>query len=1243
MCQEKIIRNQDGKESRFTLVPSDKEKSSYARGASCTVFKVIDSNGKFWLIKQYNKDINEYTVQRNRDIGLQIWKHHYETGDNYLSDDYLFGTDEEGALCQVFRLYSQTQTGELFPLSCMCSVSREDLCERLRSLLHAFKGLLSHVARFHEMGYVHCDINLSNVLPFNVNQQMHIQLIDWDSVLQVEKLGTMSAEDIRNYLLTRSSQKMCISGLEGIICTVEDINEFARLDFSDESLGFVWDTTALARLLCFLLFGNSTFLQDSSNELISCYSEYFPQSYLLLKEFFSGALSQRWEDRFTSCSDMSERLDEVIRGLPFSSINYQNAHAELVVEELKKRKKLKKNHGCDSMEDLIKEISFEILPHIQLGERVFVQQGGRSPMEQLMECSHDKALFLYGEGGGGKSTTARHFYYTTLRKKPHDRLVLYYSLTKRDTDAIADYLNNPLRADLQTPRTAAEKPIVLLDALDEAAVTTSTSPDAYQRLFDMLAKYTDRYLLIVTSRTLPPTETRKENATQNREGEKEEEKKKTFTELFRTGRFLELDDAQMRGYLAKVKGVSLEDIRRDSGEELIETLRNPMMLRLFVQIAETDEELKKEALSVTNEVKLMQLYFQKLFRDDFDETYRKGKIDNELYDSIGYTQETFQKECMAIAEATLLSEPVELRPETKRIFSSIITPVSEEVLDARCKEFAETVYWDMFMDYSDEARQRYIEDIENAGISFENRANQRAYEKICTHLRDFVNNTKSRPDKVAKNEELPSIRSFICGITSIHYTFPYNPLISQRILSELRDFNKYYCEDYTRVIDPFVFAHKGFRDYFCAFALSKLFEGLFANLKGNHKADQSQIKKGISRGHEARPGRFPEKLKHFFIPVPYFYFDSQEYRTCESFFQGLDSVLPLSKNEWKYTGIFLGLNSIENKKFAKERVKQFKYLYECYFGQLCTFGREHSVLNDIYRMLCMTYRFFQEDPFEPSAEIPTATGFGTLFFGMEGEEQEERWKKKKTFSASEAYGSRYATVYKVPDGLTRIRPFDYSPNMTTVIFGEDVEWVQPHAFDDCPNLKEIDISNNQNFVQKKGVLFQKNGGYPIWPQPLPNEITVPGEVETIDTSLLSDPILPYGKTEKLVFEEGVQSIWTNIFDNCSKLVHVVLPESLIGFSELHSFRNCPNLKYLTVSPNFFSLLDPMMLRNSGRDDSLAFAPTVIRIYFNGTSREWQKAEKPENFFTDYFPKLQEVVCVKDGVTLTRRGRKTMMS
>jgi hypothetical protein len=215
--------------------------------------------------------------------------------------------------------------------------------------------------------------------------------------------------------------------------------------------------------------------------------------------------------------------------------------------------------------------------------------------------------------------------------------------------------------------------------------------------------------------------------------------------------------------------------------------------------------------------------------------------------------------------------------------------------------------------------------------------------------------------------------------------------------------------------------------------------------------------------------------------------------------------------------------------------------------------------------------------------------------------------------------------------------------MTKVIFGKDVKRVRPHAFDDCPNLKEIDISNNQNFVQKKRVLFQKNGGFPIWPQPLPNEITVPGEVETIDTPIGSDPILPYGKTEKLIFEEGVQSIWTNIFDNCSKLVHVVLPESLIGFSELHSFRNCPNLKYLTVSPNFFSLLDPMMLRNSGRDDSLAFAPTVIRIYFNGTSREWQKAEKPENFFTDYFPKLQEVVCVKDGVTLTRRGRKTMMS
>lgn len=1266
MSHDIIIKHDSGEMSQFTLLtPENATRGSqdyvYAEGRSCTVYLAENSDGHIYVIKKFKEGFQPEKLLRDSKISQQINEIHKDVQRAYILHPEYMGCDEKGNRYQVFKFYAQPALKELVPLSNVRTASRDALCEGIRSLLVAFRGLLSHVGLIHcKAKYLHCDITLSNVIIFRPNDQPNIQLIDWDSVLEETQLLEWSPEQIRDYMLTRSSPKTSIPGLECDAYTEEDINKYSKLDFKkDSSLAYVLDTTALAKILCILLFGNTTFLPNS---LTQTYQGAFLQSFLLLEEFFATAFSETLENRFTSCARMIEKIDEVIKGLP-RWINYNVAHAEL----------LEKHSGLRAVEDRLEEINFDILPHIQFGETVYVQQGARSPLEQLMELTHRKALFLYGEGGAGKSTTAKHFFYSTLRDRPEDRLVLYYPLTQKGIRDIGRYLESPLSAQLLAEEKVANKPIVLLDALDESAIVTSNAPRAYHAFYELVQEYSDRYCFIVTSRNIPKTPKEKDNS-------HDAQKDVAFSDVFLAGRFLALDDDQLQGYLSsqlrdvfRKKGkheMTLKDIEQTSGKELIETLRLPMMLKLFVQIVKNaSAEEKEKALQIRNEVELIHLYFQKLFKEDknslyYDREYQKGEEYYDLYANEGYSSERFEQECVAIAEATFFRKPHKLTyPErTLRIFNSIVMPTNETVLETRCREFASKLYNEKFKSYTQAARQKYLEDIHGADFTFGERAQQIIFEKVLVHLRDLVTETsaavqeKKSEDKKAEKEEGISrtVKSFILIDGGVHY----NAIQSNEIKSFLRasiesfDMPTY---DSANVFDPFDFSHKCFRDYFRSLALARQFEALFRDLEGDHRVDKNRIRENFDSRHNHGWCSAP----HIY---PYAYFDSKDYRKIADFFQTITPHLSASKNEWKFTGLRLSLSNNEYAR-AKKRADQFRYLYVCYFGHFPLHAKRFGVMNDLYHMICLTYKYFGMDPFEPSVKTPEAMYWPP--FGLEeGETSEETWFSKKPFTVSEAHGSRYASVYRVPDGVERIEFFDYCPDINKVILGKNVNYIAPHAFDSCPQLKEIDVSQNKYFIDKNGVIFQIDSGAPVWPGILPEEITFPENIPDIDFeweykansswATLSKPNSFYNfqrehisgpssaNIQKMVFFEGVQKIQSNIFGACPNLIHVVLPKTLKSLPKSLYYGDIANVKYLTISKNFFDLL-PKTLHYSYEESSLVFAPSVTTIYYMGTSREWRAVEKPESFFTNYFPKLREVICYSDGVTLTRRGKTTMMS
>ncbi len=164
-------------------------------------------------------------------------------------------------------------------------------------------------------------------------------------------------------------------------------------------------------------------------------------------------------------------------------------------------------------------------------------------------------------------------------------------------------------------------------------------------------------------------------------------------------------------------------------------------------------------------------------------------------------------------------------------------------------------------------------------------------------------------------------------------------------------------------------------------------------------------------------------------------------------------------------------------------------------------------------------------------------------------------------------------------------------NLKTVIIPSSTQSIPADAFDNCTSLESITVApENKRYVSMNGIVYDKEAG---------NVLAVPNHV-------YGDIVLPdfvhelpsfWGKTEitSIVIPEGVTTIGTNTFSDCTSLTKITIPSSVttieLGYGG--AFNGCTSLSEIIVSEenkNYFSCSG--ILYNKA-DNTIAWIPENI--------------------------------------------------
>ena len=149
------------------------------------------------------------------------------------------------------------------------------------------------------------------------------------------------------------------------------------------------------------------------------------------------------------------------------------------------------------------------MPDIKLhkSEKAFHYEGKATPLEQVFNfIGKDKSLYLYASGGIGKTVSLRTFWLDFLSGK-HDIPCIYVELklleaSHKDT-AIKQYISIQYKLDLGVLNDGSTKPVLLLDAANEAhfnLLEKGTDKDSYL-LKECKRLISDGFRLIISSRS----------------------------------------------------------------------------------------------------------------------------------------------------------------------------------------------------------------------------------------------------------------------------------------------------------------------------------------------------------------------------------------------------------------------------------------------------------------------------------------------------------------------------------------------------------------------------------------------------------------------------------------------------------------------------------------------------------------------------------------------------------------------
>lgn len=140
--------------------------------------------------------------------------------------------------------------------------------------------------------------------------------------------------------------------------------------------------------------------------------------------------------------------------------------------------------------------------------------------------------------------------------------------------------------------------------------------------------------------------------------------------------------------------------------------------------------------------------------------------------------------------------------------------------------------------------------------------------------------------------------------------------------------------------------------------------------------------------------------------------------------------------------------------------------------------------------------------------------------------------------------------------------FAYGEDITSIEFGENVEFFSPNIFENCVNLENIYVSdNNEHFDSIDGILFSEDGKTIVrYPNGRKDKsYTIPEDVVAI-----GEYSFEYSKhLENVVIHDDVVEIGSKAFSYCSDLITVKIPDA-VKILNSYCFYECKNLKSVVI-------------------------------------------------------------------------------